>query len=467
MMRMLLLICILLVVGQDADPGLVAEYFKLSATPATFPTLPATAKPILVRVEKNVDYGEVDGEFHGTRLSENFYARWTGILRVEKEGKTQFWTESDDGSRLTIDGKVVVDNGGSHPMTLKGGSAELTAGDHEVKIEYFQGAGGAGCKVSWEPPGGPRQPIPAKAFFHRKGAEKIEWDETAWKKRKAAPKKGGGKFAEMDHGPFAAGTIDSLWGGKGNFSNKGIAIRVDAEKMAYVCFDPEQMRMSGAWIGGGVGWPAGRDGQEGQPFADGAVLWGTKKGSLGFSKNGDWKDPRGKVPYGPLPRDWAHWNGHYRHGEKTVLSYTVGEAEILELPGYDAATNIFTRTFNVSKAAGPIPMLVLEKPIDLGETAIEVAGVPVDESAGRVEAKLPPGKSTIFIWSGPKSDVSKFQAAVKSAPPPAALAPFTKGGPGRNTAVTTAGVLGKEPGPFQSDVLTVPYDNPSKSYMRL
>ena len=44
---------------------------------------------------------------------------------------------------------------------------------------------------------------------------KIEWDETAWKKRKAAPKKGGGKFAEMDHGQFAAGTIDSLWGGKG------------------------------------------------------------------------------------------------------------------------------------------------------------------------------------------------------------------------------------------------------------
>ena len=35
----------------------------------------------------------------GTRLTDNFYARWTGVLRVEKAGKTGFWTESDDGSR--------------------------------------------------------------------------------------------------------------------------------------------------------------------------------------------------------------------------------------------------------------------------------------------------------------------------------------------------------------------------------
>ena len=468
MMRMLAALILLpLLSPQDAEPGLVAEYFQLGGASGNFPTPPANAKPLLVRVEKNVDYAETEGDFYGTRLSDNFYARWTGILRVETAGKTQFWTESDDGSRLTIDGKVVVDNGGNHPMSLKAGVAELTAGDHELKLEYFQVGGGAGCKLSWGLPDGPRHAIPAKSLFHRKGAEKVEWDETAWKKRKSAPKKGGGKFAEMDHGPFAAGTIDSLWGGKGNFANKGLAIRLDAEKNAHVCFDPEQMRMASAWIGGGIGWPAGRDGLEGQPFADGTILWGTKKGSLGFSKNGDWKDPRGKVPYGPLPRDWARWNGHYRHGEKTVLSYSVGEAEILELPAYDAATGIFSRTFNVSKAAAPIPMLVLEKPVDTGETAIEVAGLPVEDAAGRIEVKLPPGKSTIFIWSGPKSEISKFQSAVKSAPPPADLAPLTRGGPGRNTAVTTVGVLGKEPGPFQSDVLTVPYDNPSKSYMRL
>src|SRR4051812_32015113 len=131
---------------KDLEPGLVAEYFSLNGGPSTFPDIPATQKPTYVRVEKTVDYGDVTGDFYGTRLIENFYARWTGVLRVEKAGKVQFWTESDDGSRLVIDGKVVVDNGGVHPMTEKSGTADLMAGDHDVKIEYYQGGGEAGCR---------------------------------------------------------------------------------------------------------------------------------------------------------------------------------------------------------------------------------------------------------------------------------------------------------------------------------
>jgi hypothetical protein len=224
--------------------------------------------------------------------------------------------------------------------------------------------------------------------------------------------------------------------------------------MAHVCFDPEQMRMAGAWIGGGVGWPAGRDGLEGQPFADGTILWGTKKGSLGFSKNGDWKDPRGKVPFGPLPRDWAHWNGHYRYGEKTVLSYTVGDAEILELPAYDAATNVFTRTFNVTKAAGPIPMLVLENGV--GRERIQ-CGVPI-ESAGRQRSCLPESRDLHLV--GPKSEVS-IQATVnrrRGRP-----GPFTK--EDRDMAGSPTGPSGKEAGSGPIGRLTVQYDNPSKSCM--
>jgi len=471
---------------KDLEPGLVAEYFSLEGGPNGFPAIPAAQKPTFVRVEKSVDYGDVSGDFYGTRLTDNFYARWTGVLRVEKAGKTSFWTESDDGSRLILDGKVVVDNGGVHPMTVKAGAADLTAGDHELKIEFTQGGGEAGVRVSWQPPGGRRQAIPAKAFFHKKGAEQVDWDQAAWKKRPqgkmaGASKKGSGKFAVMDHGPFAAGTIDAMWDGKGNWANKGIAIKLDADKMAHVCFDPEQMRMASAWVGGGVGWPAGRDGLEGQPFADGEVLWGTKKGSLGFSKDGDWKDPRGKVPYGPLPRDWAHWNGFYRHGETTVLSYSVGPAEILELPAFDAKSDVFSRTFNLKRASAPVSMLAVEKDggsasltegialLEAGDRVVAVAasGATLEAAGSRIEAKLPEGKSALYLWSGPKAELAKFQAAVKSAAAPADLSALTKGGPGRNTPVTTVGVVGQDKGPFQLDVLTVPYDNPSKSYMRL
>src|SRR5258706_1983554 len=128
---------------KDLEPGLVAEYFALGAGPNTFPNIPATMKPAYVRVEKAFDYGDVTGDFYGIRLSDDFYARWTGVLRVEKGGRFELWTESDDGSRLAIDGKVVVDNGGVHPMTVKTGAVDLTAGDHGVKIEVYHGRGAA------------------------------------------------------------------------------------------------------------------------------------------------------------------------------------------------------------------------------------------------------------------------------------------------------------------------------------
>jgi hypothetical protein len=222
--RAALLALLLAPQGVDLEPGLVAEYFEgIAAFPATTP------KPVLVRVEKQVSYGDVSGEFYGSKLESNFYVRWTGTLRVEKVGAYGFFTTSDDGSRLWIGGRIVVDNGGQHPMTDKAGKAELAAGDHEIKLEYFQGGGEAGCKADWQPPGAARQPIPAKAFFHKKGAEKVEWDEAAWKKRKGGAsmvKKGTGKFAEMDHGPVYAGTVDAMFPGRGTHANKGLVVKL-------------------------------------------------------------------------------------------------------------------------------------------------------------------------------------------------------------------------------------------------
>src|SRR5687767_10019793 len=248
--------------AADLEPGLVAEYFEgIAAFPASTP------KPVLVRVEKQVNYGDVSGDFYGSKLESNFYVRWTGTLRVEKAGEDAFFTTSDDGSRLYIGGMGVIDNGGVHAMTEKAGKAQLAAGDHEIKIEFFQGGGEAGCRAEWQPPGAGRQPIPAKSLFHKKGAEKIEWDEAAWKKRKGASptvKKGTGKFAEMDHGPVYSGTVDAVYPGRGAHANKGIVVKLGG---ANVLFDTELLKVCSGWTGGFVGHPAGRDGLEGQPFA--------------------------------------------------------------------------------------------------------------------------------------------------------------------------------------------------------
>ena len=71
----------------------------------------------------------------------NFGIRFTTFLKIAKPGQYQFHLGSDDGSRLTIDNEVVVDNGSVHPHSVKSGRKILTAGFHPIVVDYFQGGG--------------------------------------------------------------------------------------------------------------------------------------------------------------------------------------------------------------------------------------------------------------------------------------------------------------------------------------
>ena len=68
-----------------------------------------------------------------------FAVRCSGSFSVENAGLYKFRTSSDDGMKLWIDGQLVLDNDGTHPPRVQGGQVDLTAGDHDMVIEYFQG----------------------------------------------------------------------------------------------------------------------------------------------------------------------------------------------------------------------------------------------------------------------------------------------------------------------------------------
>lgn len=169
-MKKLLLTLVAFAGAQDPDeikPGLVAEYFSIGAEIDDFPSL-KDREPDLVRVDVQVNFESAEEAFAGTTFADQFAVRWTGLLRVPKDGKYTLTTESDDGSRLSIDGKQVVDNGGLHAMEEKSGEVELKAGDRVLVVDFFENGGGAGCKVSWEGPDLAKQVIPAGALFHKK-----------------------------------------------------------------------------------------------------------------------------------------------------------------------------------------------------------------------------------------------------------------------------------------------------------
>jgi Type I phosphodiesterase / nucleotide pyrophosphatase/Chitobiase/beta-hexosaminidase C-terminal domain/PA14 domain len=79
---------------------------------------------------------------------EGFAARFRAKFVVEKEGDYQFWTESDDGSQLFINGKRVVNNDGDHGPRLRRGTVELKAGEHAVEVRYFNGGGSGVLKAA-------------------------------------------------------------------------------------------------------------------------------------------------------------------------------------------------------------------------------------------------------------------------------------------------------------------------------
>lgn len=97
--------------------------------------------------------------------TDDFYGfRFDGRITVNTDGAYTFYTISDDGSNLYIDGQLVVGNDGLHAMRKRNGVVTLTAGEHDIRVEYFEKAGGDGLQVSWSGPDFDKQVIPDSAF---------------------------------------------------------------------------------------------------------------------------------------------------------------------------------------------------------------------------------------------------------------------------------------------------------------
>lgn len=98
---------------------------------------------------------------------DTFSARWTGQVEAPVSGEYTFTTESDDGVRLILDGKVVVDNWTDHAPTLNSGTITLEAGKrYDLALDYYENGGGAVIRLYWQPPGQPQTIVPADSLLY-------------------------------------------------------------------------------------------------------------------------------------------------------------------------------------------------------------------------------------------------------------------------------------------------------------
>lgn len=95
---------------------------------------------------------------------DHFAVLFTTKLNLPEAGQYTFGIISDDGAKLYIDGKEVIDNDGSHSADMKYGNIELPQGIHDVKVEYFDDYMGQKLEVYYKAGEMPLQMLPFANF---------------------------------------------------------------------------------------------------------------------------------------------------------------------------------------------------------------------------------------------------------------------------------------------------------------
>jgi hypothetical protein len=147
--------------------GVAAEIFPFAEPLADLPDLtgrsPAARK--LVSAINFRNPGHLFGATtFGERLGVDFAARFRGVIHVPVAGTYEFILGSDDGARLTLAGKPVLEVPSQGEFAEAKASVALAAGDLTLEVTYFQAVGDAELQLSYIGPDGERAVVPTAAF---------------------------------------------------------------------------------------------------------------------------------------------------------------------------------------------------------------------------------------------------------------------------------------------------------------
>jgi hypothetical protein len=131
------------------EPGVTLRTFNLGVPPTALCEMKAGTTPNVDRLMPAIDYSTA-ADFGA---ESNFLSHVLANVNVPAGGQYVFRLTSDDGSRLFVDGQLVVDHDGLHGASSKDGSVTLTAGYHDLRIEFFEAGGDQVLRLEWQTPG--------------------------------------------------------------------------------------------------------------------------------------------------------------------------------------------------------------------------------------------------------------------------------------------------------------------------
>ncbi|WP_236974105.1 DUF6797 domain-containing protein [Membranihabitans maritimus] len=319
-------------------------------------------------------------------------------------------------------------------------------------------------------------------------------------------------YVENDF-PFFSTYLDARELGR-NFPDNNVVSRglvVNLGDSSYACFDRDLLRWSVAWTGDlltesmlpQVSYSDYFNKENTVPLVAGkadiatGVYPGWSAGQLVLEDIRSENQFREGFAWGPLPSDYGRWNGCYPYGDRVVLSYSIANANVLELPGSvkKNGETIYTRTIEVDAFSDTLFINAAEIrngtnsyiedgtgyiyvgkaqdsliAVGIGGSSLE-SGPKVRISDGKyISVVIPPGdqkrKIAIFLWKGWPEDIESFHSAISDFK--IEMPNFGKGGePNWPERVLTKGMMASDTSTFVTDLVTLPLPNPWNRNVRV
>ena len=136
--------------------GLIGEYFN---------TIDLSG-PVLIRTDASINFDWAYGSPDASLNADYFSVRWVGKVMPKYSETYTFYTQSDDGVRLWVNGQLIIDNWTLHGSTENAGNITLQAGQkYDIQMEYYENWGAATAKLSWSSARQAKEIVPESQLF--------------------------------------------------------------------------------------------------------------------------------------------------------------------------------------------------------------------------------------------------------------------------------------------------------------
>lgn len=125
--------------SQAADAAWRAQYWNNTSLSGT---------PVLERDESELNHDWGQGQPPGVN-ADNWSARWQRTVRFNNTGTYRFTATVDDGMRIWVDDVRILDAWSAHDRATFNVDHSLTAGEHRIRVEYYEGTGKAVARLQW------------------------------------------------------------------------------------------------------------------------------------------------------------------------------------------------------------------------------------------------------------------------------------------------------------------------------